>query len=819
MEKFVPASSRLFVVGDFNFHVDDTTNPDAKRFSSLLAAMDLQQHVRQPTHIRGHTLDLVITRRSENHLIAAVESLDMDLSDHYPVLCDLRFPKPSPVRESIVYRKLRNIDSCEFGQSFAKLELINKLNGCSASDSALELDAALSKLLDSYAPQLTKRITLRPNCSWFNDDIRDAKKIRRSLEKQWRMSGLEIHRQLFVKQKNLVNQLIASAKRKHFAKKIEENRNNPKQLFGIVDNLLERRGKHVLPSRESTLTLANEFADFFTEKIARIRMNLGDRPSPSMSVLDEPVFDGRPLGKFKPVTQDEAAKIVKNSPSKHCTLDSLPTWLLKSCLADLIPVLTDIINKSLESGIFPDCYKHAIVKPLLKKPSLDPECLQNYRPVSNLHFVSKVIERTVAAQLNCHLNRNGLCEIFQSAYKAGCSTETALLRVQNDILAAIDQGMCVGLVMLDLSAAFDTIDHQTLLLRLKHRLGISGSCLAWIKSYLTDRSQKVNVGTDFSTAHALNYGVPQGSVLGPLLYTIYVLPIGDIIREHGLEFHCFADDSQLYVRIKPKSTESKSKETIEDCVSDLVTWMGNNFLKVNGDKTDFILLGTTNQLSKLTEFSLSIDGSEIPPSAAVRNLGVVFDNNMSMEKHINQLCASSFYHLRNIGKIRQYLDQTTAERLVHAFVTSRLDYCNSLLFGLPDCLVSKVQSVQNAAARIITRNKKHCRITPVLRDLHWLPITSRINFKILVLTYKCIHGLAPAYLQSLVTVKTNTRNLRSSSQLLLLQPRFKLLSAGHRAFYYCAPLLWNKLPSVLQSSPSIDVFKSNLKTHLFIVAF
>ena len=129
--------------------------------------------------------------------------------------------------------------------------------------------------------------------------------------------------------------------------------------------------------------------------------------------------------------------------------------------------------------------------------------------------------------------------------------------------------------------------------------------------------------------------MPHGSVLGPLLYTIYILPIGDIIREYGLDFHCYADDSQLYIRIKPKSADSKSKETIENCVSDLMTWMGDNFLKVNSEKTDFILLGTTNQLSKLSQFNLSIDGSEISPSATVRNLGILFDSNMSMEKHIN----------------------------------------------------------------------------------------------------------------------------------------------------------------------------------------
>ena len=258
---------------------------------------------------------------------------------------------------------------------------------------------------------------------------------------------------------------------------------------------------------------------------------------------------------------------------------------------------------------------------------------------------------------------------------------------------------------------------------------------------------------------------------------------------------------------------------VQACYAELKSWMNLNFLQANGDKTEFSFLGAPTQLANLLKFDIVLDETVISPTENVRNLGVIFDSNMSMVSHVNNVCRNAFYHLRNIGKIRQFLDQTIAEHLIHAFVTTRLDYCNSLLFGLPDCLIAKLQRVQNSAARVVTRNSKFCHITPLLVDLHWLPIKYRIQFKIIVLTYKCVNGLAPQYLQSLLSFKTTTRSLRSSSQLLLTQPRVKLVSAGHRAFCHSAPQLWNDLPFYLKSSESLDILKRNLKTHLFRKSF
>ena len=342
---------------------------------------------------------------------------------------------------------------------------------------------------------------------------------------------------------------------------------------------------------------------------------------------------------------------------------------------------------------------------------------------------------------------------------------------------ASDNGLVSVLVLLDLSAAFDTVDHGLLLHRLEHTVGIKGTALGWFKSYLSDRFQFVHVNDVSSTRTRVCYGVPQGSVLGPILFTLYMLPLGKIIRSHGINFHCYADDTQLYLSMKPEETEPLAK--LQRCLNDIKSWMSSNFLRLNSDKTEVIVFGPKHLRNGLTGFTLA-------SSTAVKNLGVIFDQDMSFKQHINQVCKTAFFHLRNISKIRSILSQGDAEKLIHAFVSSRLDYCNALLAGCPKSSLNSLQLIQNAAARVLTGIRKRDHISPVLASLHWLPVKFRIEFKILLLAYKALNGLAPRYLQDLIARYAPNRALCSQSAGLLVVPRISKSRFGGRAFCYQA---------------------------------
>ena len=403
----------------------------------------------------------------------------------------------------------------------------------------------------------------------------------------------------------------------------------------------------------------------------------------------------------------------------------------------------------------------------------------------------------------------------QSAYRQNHSTETAMLRVSNDINLALDNHSDVVLVMLDLSSAFDTIDHGVLIKRLSTRFGLRSTALAWFVSYLANRSQSVVINHCQSKPSKLVYGVPQGSVLGPLLFSLYVAPIEDIIYAHGLQPMIYADDTQMYL-VMQKSDQRLCLSKLETCAKDIVFWMMENKLMCNSSKTEVVHF-SSRYLSRESIGSVNIAGSDVKTTSKVNNLGVMLDRCLTMSTHVSNLCKSASFALKRIGNIRHYLDQPSTEKLVHAFVASKLDYGNSLLYGLPDKEIAKLQRIQNSAARLVTRTRRTEHITPILHKLHWLPVKKRIAFKLLLITYKVINGLAPKYLSDLLKLEKPSRLLRSNAndKLRLVRQTFRTKNYGGRAFKSCAPILWNDLPLHVRSAPSTETFKKRLKTHLF----
>ncbi len=518
------------------------------------------------------------------------------------------------------------------------------------------------------------------------------------------------------------------------------------------------------------------------------------------------------------MTETEVVRVLKSMPSKSSPLDFIPTSLVKSCSSTFAHVIARLANLSFEHSVFPTRFKTAQVTPLLKKHGLDESDPSNYRPISNLNTISKVLERLVLARIVPHVSASSSFDVVQSAYRRRHSTETALLCITDDIFAGFNDHQSTILVALDQSAAFDCIDHSTLIDRLDRTFGVTGKALEWVRSYLRGRSTFVRWKQNSSSIFPLDTGVPQGSSLGPLLFSLYIAPLSGVINSFGVRHHQYADDTQVYIAVS-KADVSINVDKLENCTAGIHEWLQINGLQLNPKKSEVIQFTAARGRNRVEDVgTIRVSSASIPPVSTVRSLGVTLDKKLTFDQHVTNTCRSCYYHIRALRHVRQSLPDNIARTVACSMVGSRLDYCNSLFFGMTKSNFSKLQRVQNTLARAVLRRGKFEHITPALKELHWLPVELRVSYKIAILAFTVKTTGQPAYLRELLQDYEPARILRSSSKHLLRESTTKTVLAS-RGFRHSAAAVWNNLPDSLRSCANFDCFKRTLKTHMFTSAF
>ena len=427
---------------------------------------------------------------------------------------------------------------------------------------------------------------------------------------------------------------------------------------------------------------------------------------------------------------------------------------------------------------------------------------------------------------NEHCDYNRLIPDYQSAYRRFYSCETSVLKLVNDILWGMECQEISSMIACDLSTTFDTVDHSLLLDVLSNKFRVGGTALNWFNSYLHPRSLQVMIGKELSSERDSPFSVPQGSCAGAQLFNLYCSTLHEVVissdeNEKPLSLYGFANDHTICNQFKAndRSAELESITKFQQCASSLKSWMDLNRLQMNNAKTEFILYGSQPQLDKCTTDEILIVDLIIKRSETVRQLGAFLDKNLNFKHHITTKCSNAMKNILKIKNIRKYLTQSVAEILVLSTVVSYLDYCNSILAGLPSSEISRMQRVQNIAAKLMLGKSKFHSSSECLRELHWLPINKWIQFKVLILVFKCLDCAGPLYLRNLLVEFPEDRKQGLSSDSMvkrLLEPRTKLKTFASTAFSVIGLRWWNQLPNHVKSCGNLTDFKKSLKTYLFV---
>ena len=807
----------LIICGDFNIHINKPTDTFVSNFNDILDIFSLKQCINVPTHLCGNTLDLIIY----DPTVLTVSNIDVhnpQLSDHSPIFFNLESNIQTDLKREVTFRNYKNVNLENFKKDIdvASNSFIQNCDENNFTHSLNIFNQLMSEVVNSHAPLITKLVDVIPKPGWIDAEYRSARSERRKLYKIWKNCKTKTerkqHRQRFEISRRAVNDLSIIKRKEFYAQLILDSKNSQHDLHKICNTLLDTQKCKSLPDFENPNELANHFNSFFLHKITTIRKELNCINCTNIDI-NKFVDVGRPpcaqstLSSFSPVTAEELNKIVRSRKVKTSAADAIPAQLQNNCLDEIIPAFTKLVNISLSTADI-NGLKDSVVNPLLKKQGLDAEILSNYRPVANIPYLSKLIEDAVSVQIKHHMDCNKIHIPYQSGYKTNHSCESLLLRLTDDILKNMDCKKCTILLLLDLSAAFDTVDHDRLMSILFNEIGLRGDALHWFESYLFNRRQAVRINGKLSDFLDTLYGVPQGSVLGPMLFNIYVRSLIHTLNKAGFSAHGYADDHQVSKVFSVEFQFESIRVAVPRCLDIIAHWMKTSFLKLNSSKSQVIIFAPKQLASQIHIDEIKLrDGCSIPVSTLVKNLGFNFDSELTFSPQINSICSQSYRLLKNLASVRKFLSSGDLRLLVQSIIISRIDNCNSLLYGVLALNIGKLQKLQNSCARLIYGKKRRDHVTPLLHELHWLPVRQRIVFKILLMVFKYYQNLVPIYISDIL-------HKRERDELVLEVPRAST-RYGDRAFSICAPRLWNALPRNIRASETIGYFRAHLKHHLF----
>lgn len=801
-------SSVIFVLTDFNVDLLKTNVGSAPELLSFLSQQGLHQLVREPTRIKNGTatlLDLLITDTPD-----VCKSINVFhnpiLSDHGLVLGDFFIKKPPVLPRFTWTRSLHNIDEDSFKHDLKVLPWADVYSISDVNQMVVRFNDLLISLFDVHAPLC--KIKLRENPSpWLTDTVRTMMSLRDKALHRAHTTKLDVHYRYYKDLKNFATNAIKREKEAFFTHYVNNNKNKPTEMWKYLKktSVLGNKNTDSLPQH---LNDPDKINNFFLDVPG------DDNINPELINFYKKNKHSSGVFCMETLSQAQIQKILNSIGTNAAGYDTITVKMIRMTLDVTLPIITFIINSSLTQSIFPSPWKQAKVKPLPKCTTVEE--YKDLRAISILPVLSKVIERVVCSQLTKYVERESILPDIQSGFRSQHGTATSLAHVTDDILAASDAGEGSVLVLLDFSRAFDCISTRLLLAKMSY-YGISESACEWFHSFLTERCQYVDIEDDQgnhkeSQLKSITRGCPQGSILSPLMFILYTADLPTNLS--NCKIHLYADDTQLYHSFKHNLTDTAVQHINED-LDKIYAWAKRNALVLNPTKSKYMILGTKRQCEQISEHSpcIKINKEMVERVKTARNLGLLIDEEMRFEEHINSKIRTAFFRLKILYGIRKFLKEDIRVILTESLVLSIFNYCDTV-YGprLFDKTSRAIQRVQNACTRFCFGIPKRSHITPYLNENQILKMEGRRLLHLAGLIYKVVHTGRPRYLHDKIKWLGNAHNIFTRSKLSRRMEIPKHKTANFKgSFKYAASKIWNDLPPPLHEFMSYLSFKIKLK--------
>lgn len=799
----LPETEDIFCFGDFNVDLLDVESAATAYVMESLDAFGLSQIINEPTRVTANSatlIDYIVT--SNTSIVKNVSVIPNHEADHHLTRCTLDVPHSKP---NIIFRTHRNFKNLDYNQFYSDLRSIpwrNIYQINNIDEKITFLTENLNILLDLHAPYTCSRIT-KKHAPWLTDTIKQMMRLRDQALNRFKISKYPAHFDYYKQLRNQVTTAVRNEKKAYYS---EIFKHNSKLLWKDLKtlNISSKSVKNDLPHNFEN---ADDINNYFIDSIPKLEANcdtLINFYSTHRKNTIKSIFH------FKCVDENEISKIIGSIKTNSTGVDGLNILVIKLCIPFLLPYLTHIINFCITNSVFPRKWKRAIVLPLPKIAT--PKELKDLRPISLLPTLSKIIERVMERQLRIHLIFNQVIPEMQSGFKSGHSCTTALLHVVDDVISATDQNKITLLVLLDYSKAFDTINHK-ILLSLLHYIGLGPESIMLFSNYLLKRYQAVNLRGQLSSFRETETGVPQGSILGPILFSIYITTFPFVL--HACQYHFYADDCQLYKSFERNDLANACQQINQD-LKNLANISKEHSLKLNANKSAVMLFGKKNDINYAKEHVNVMIGNDLLPLVdSVKSLGLTLDPTLRFTKHISKCLQSAYCNLRLIFQNRHILNTKIRTSLCNSLVLSKVDYCDSVYgFCLDYRDVTRIQKLQNACLRLIFGIRKYERISHKLKDVGWLNMTNRRILHSNCLYHKILITKTPPYLYNKIRFRTDVHNLNLRFRGNITIPMHST-ELGKRGFSYCIAKYYNQLPPELKML-SLPRFRHNLKSSLLI---